>query len=400
MNSPQSFTLEDARRAMIAVLSDPDFNTLPPHPAILTMVEAALQSPRTLLYLLKGREGAALPAEPWRKLIERCLRVTVGHPDRPALVDYLTNHPGLPAFDRSLLAGNPSIQFSDSQGRALDRLEGMARLYFSQSFAGRRIQPRLIPLLAGPSGAGKSWLVRTFAEKNGWPFCRLTYGNWRPRGARSQPDTYTELADFLNRHEEAVIQLDEIDKAGDFANGEWTAAILLEILAVLDRILYEGAAEGTPLAVARTRLQRSVFLVATGTWQSVWTGAAAKVIGFGATPGPVDGRIRKTNAIPEELLNRLNGDILFIAPPSEAELRRMAEADGLVAQAAALGVQIDFQAGAATGLGMRWLESMAADLALKAESCAPALPSLESETPERTGASPPRSTTCSSPRTK
>ena len=383
MNSPKDFTLEDARRAMIAVLSDPGFNTLPPHPAILTMVEAALQSPRTLLYLLKGREGTILPAEPWRKLIERCLRVTVGHPDRPALVDYLQNHPGLPAFDRSLLTGNPFIQFSDSQGRALDRLEGMARLYFSQSFTGRRIQPRLIPLLAGPSGAGKSWLVRTFAEKNGWPFCRLTYGNWRPRGARSQPDTYTELADFLNRNEEAVVQLDEIDKAGDFANGEWTAAILLETLSVLDRNLYEDSAEGTHLTVARTRLQRSVFLVATGTWQGVWTGAAAKTIGFGAAPGPPDGRIRKTGAIPEELLNRLNSDILFIAPPSAEELRRMAEADGLVAQAAALGVKIDFEAGAATGLGMRWLESVAADLALKVEGYAPAVTPFESETPER-----------------
>jgi hypothetical protein len=96
--------------------------------------------------------------------------------------------------------------------------------------------------------------------------------------------------------------------------------------------------------------------VATGTWQGIWTGAAAKAIGFGAAPGPVDGRIRKAGAIPEEVLNRLHSDILFIAPPNAAELRRMAEADGLLAQAEALGV--------------RWLESVAADLALKAEDCA------------------------------
>jgi hypothetical protein len=260
-----------------------------------------------------------------------------------------------------LFPKKPVDQLTASQSAAWDRLEALSDIFFSDESRKGTIRPRLIPLLIGPSGAGKSWLVRAFGEATRRPVLRINARDWRPKAARAEPSTYNLVKAFVARNEHGIIHLDELDKAtsGHAPDSEWTSISAIEIYDFLDgRMLTDSPNHNA-------RFESGMFLVGSGTWQDAWRGPAATPMGFGGQAGSIVDRVRAMKSIPEELLFRFNGDPLLIAAPQAAELARLAETDGLCALARELGERIDFGAGEQSGLGVRWLEMISADLYIK-----------------------------------
>jgi hypothetical protein len=71
-----------------------------------------------------------------------------------------------------------------AQTAAADRMEKLARLYFSGLAIDSPIRPRLWPLLTGPTGAGKNHLARLVAGRLRARYLRLSYGDWIVQGSR------------------------------------------------------------------------------------------------------------------------------------------------------------------------------------------------------------------------
>lgn len=248
--------------------------------------------------------------------------------------------------------------FSPSQQQAWEYLHRTADIFFDGAWHRQRITPSFNVLLAAPSGAGKSFLVNTFAATRDLPLMRLAYSQWVPGGARKQPDTITQLRDFVLKHERSCLFLDELDKAGPGETvSEWGAGVAGEVYATLDRVLFESASAEKPdvRSGLNFRLRRTVFIIAAGTWQSVFRHAGRQV-GFGEKPrfeaGPA---IAAAQRIPEELLRRFGGQPLVLEPPGATELHQICREEGLDIAASQVGLNLDYQAAAESGAGMRWL---------------------------------------------
>ena len=78
----------------------------------------------------------------------------------------------------------PQILLTHAQTAAADRMEKLARLYFSGLAIDSPIRPRLWPLLTGPTGAGKNHLARLVAGRLRARYLRLSYGDWIVQGSR------------------------------------------------------------------------------------------------------------------------------------------------------------------------------------------------------------------------
>ncbi len=248
------------------------------------------------------------------------------------------------------------IVLSAVQQQVLNELSSMAAVYFDRGWAGFGIQPRIQPLIAAPSGSGKSFLVRTFAEAQGLPMLRLSYAEWLPRGARARQDTATRIHEFLQGHERCVLFVDELDKMQAYPS-DWSSSILTEVFLLLDRTLFQvgfSSDAAVDRLVAR-RLAEGVFMVGGGAWQAVWNDYA-RPLGFGATQGDAASDIAAARQIPDELLRRFGGTPLILPPATAADLRLLAQADGLEQMAARFGMALNYDAGAASNRGIRWLE--------------------------------------------
>lgn len=206
------------------------------------------------------------------------------------------------------------IILSDSQLTLLKSLRAFWRLKQD----GRRIagyDPRPIPLIAGPSGSGKTALVRYFAQKEKLPMKDFNVGTWLVSGAKAEPPSLREIAEFMRENQRGVLFIDEIDKL--YGNTDWTRHVQQEIFALLDART-DSFPEWEP--ELREKLVKDFFIVGAGTWQSEYS-VRRRSLGFGATPPEHSWEIdvNQQKEIPEELLMRFNAEVLYLQPLKKDE---------------------------------------------------------------------------------
>lgn len=221
-----------------------------------------------------------------------------------------------------------------SQSRVLHLLEGFWKLQTrAREVAG--LLPRRHPLITGPSGVGKTFLVRLLAARHGLAFMDFNVSNWLVNGAFQKPHTEQMLAEFVARHEQGIIFIDEVDKIHD--SQDWTRHVQQEVFAVLD-----GRMNSFPHWNERLRrkLVSRFLIVGAGTWQQ-WQPDRHRQIGFrpesqwnlrevtpsssdslsSATDEPPLMDLNSQKEIPEELLFRFNARVVRIEPMDFSELR-------------------------------------------------------------------------------
>lgn len=329
---------------------------------------ACAEAPAALRRMIELRPVTAKNAHQYSEFLERALPNWNSDELEREFLDWLERRTSERAVletieFRRLCFRRPKqeLLLSPSQQGAWEHLHRLADLYFSDTWHRQRIAPNFNVLLAAPSGAGKSFLVGAFAAARGLPLMRLTYSQWIVQGARRQPDTVGTLAAFVARHEQCVLFIDEVDKAGTGESlTDWAAAVAGEVYLTLDRTIFDGRMEGTDKErqLLSARLRRNVMIVVAGTWQWVFRGAGRKV-GFA---GPADfdpaAAIARAHSIPEELLRRVGGNPVFLQPPSADDLRAMCKAEALDTMARQVGLKVDFEQAVESGDAMRWLSSL------------------------------------------
>lgn len=277
------------------------------------------------------------------------------------------------------IAKAPEPTFHRSQRKVWERCVDLGRLHFSGATTGHPLKPRTFPFLLGSTGVGKSHLCREVAKSLGAHFLPLTFGRWLPFGSRESRPTMFNVLDAIEQHERVCVFLDELDKAfGPDDSGSWTKSVLNEVFALLDRQLpieefarYQNKvtknSKAEPTGIDPDRL----WIIGCGTWQDL-TGSqkTSKTIGFhGGDQSPITttdivAQVRKSKAIPAELLARFHAEPMLLTYPASDEIPELMAAYGLDRLAAEAGVnlasvKIDFSLG-----GMRIFEALAADLML------------------------------------
>ena len=270
---------------------------------------------------------------------------------------------------------------TESQLHVLSQLTKAAQLFFSQNFGGLSVRPRLTPLVVGPTGSGKTTLVRRCAEDQKAAFLRVTFGDWLPRGAREGAGAQTLFAIMreLENAEQLVLQLDELDKCREDFGNSWARSVANETWNLLDGILPVAdylRTTGEPVTSERMqeferKIRTRLFIVGTGTWQAVFAAEGRPKAGFNLAPeappneAEFAARIRRTQAIPDELLARFAADLLILRYPiSVQEKQALLDGFGLTALAGSLGETIDPATLDLSGMGMRKFESIATRLLL------------------------------------
>jgi len=211
------------------------------------------------------------------------------------------------------------LQF-EQQRRAFERIERLAKIFFSRSWINLPVTPRLIPLICGPTGAGKTQIVKALAASMDLPLLRLTYADWVPRSYRGEP-TVPIILRFMANNARGIIHIDEIDKMtpskGDQAFND---TIKIEVFNLLDRLIYPlGAPEKA----------HDFMIVASGTWQNLWEERTKSPIGFISNAGIGESNgvtIAQQTTIPPELMNRFNRELIGLQYPSGSEVVAAAEA--------------------------------------------------------------------------
>jgi len=252
------------------------------------------------------------------------------------------------------------IRLSDSQSELLKPLRALWRMKQD----GRRVagyDPRPIPLIVGPSGSGKTALVRYFAETEQLPMKDFNVGTWLVSGAKAEPPTLSEVADFLHEQKCGILFIDEVDKL--YGNTDWTRHVQQEIYAVLDART-DSFPDWDP--ALREKLIRNFFIVGAGTWQSQYA-CHRRSLGFGATaPDHAwELKVEQQTEIPEELLMRFNADVLYLQPLTKNEFaERICDIHTDLRLLEPSGDRLERLANAAVESGRhnRWLEAYASRL--------------------------------------
>ena len=270
---------------------------------------------------------------------------------------------------------------TDSQRQVFEALTLYGETFFAREFRALKIKPRLFPLIVGPTGAGKSFLVRKAAAELDSHYLRLTFGDWLPRGVRPDSGGQTAFTIISAALEEGrvLLHIDELDKMREDFEHHWTRAVANDVWNVLDGNLpvrdyfKVQRQDATPeqVADAEAQLRKKLWIVGSGTWQSVFEQESRSPMGFGSASvaefkaEAASEKIRSAKTIPEELLARFSSNLLFVRyPASDVEKQSLLEECGLLALAKQLGrhvgpTDLDFNRG-----GMRRLETLAADLLL------------------------------------
>lgn len=135
--------------------------------------------------------------------------------------------------------------------------------------------------------------------------------------------TVWQILDQLRRHERLCLHLDELDKFNDLQQSGWSAAIASDLWNFLDgrlnliAYLKRLETDGQPLVPEtwlEQRLRRSLWIVGSGTWQEVFRGRSAAVLGFQRSAPPAVDAVDIAHAehISPELLHRFNSDLLIL----------------------------------------------------------------------------------------
>jgi len=224
------------------------------------------------------------------------------------------------------------LKFFRSQKQSLRRLIAHYKAALnSKSVDGFRIKPA--SLLIGPSGTGKSFIAQALAANVKAPALYLSLGNWTPIGSKGAGDnnensTAATILSFIDRHLPAiergtppVIFIDEADKFStqeNAGNSNWTNIVFNELLRMIDGKWKEFGIEANAMTMAY--LKTCYFL------------SRARSKRPGAKTGSLDfveqlekngldwSDLQSTNAMPDELLNRIGSTIISIKPPGVDEL--------------------------------------------------------------------------------
>ena len=142
-----------------------------------------------------------------------------------------------------------------------------------------------------------------------------------------------------------------------------------EALDLLDGTIPQTSKDAPWNPKTLAKLRNSFLIIGSGTWQSIWSQPDREGLGFGAPVARPNKalQIRKSDAIPEELLRRFHSDLILIDPPTEKDFCEAAENFGLTALAAKIGYKLDFAEAVASGYGARWLEGQFTKLLLLAD---------------------------------
>jgi len=255
-------------------------------------------------------------------------------------------------------AGRPLLH--SAQASCLAQMMQMADVFLNGDWRedGIGIAPRLCPLVVGPSGCGKTHLALLLGIQLKMEVQRLSYGEWLVTGARAEPATLETISKFVSKHPKGIIYIDELDKCRAGFSTDWSSSMMQELFGLIDGTVSVGAWTKN----LREKLKTKFFIIGSGTWQEIWT--QEKRVGFGGGDplgfdhAAVSERIVTQRLIPEELLLRFNGQPLLLPPLAATELRRMAVESGLDASAQTVGLVPDYDAGARSRKGMRWLEEI------------------------------------------
>lgn len=361
-----------------AVLTDPNLGDAHSREISDELFLLCSQSPAALRRLIQLKPISERTARWYHALLEEVLpNWTADSVERPFLdwIERRTRDAGILQLIefRRMCHRLPTreLLLSPSQREAWEQLHRMADIYFADAWHRYRIAPNFNVLIAGQSGTGKSFLASTFAASRRLPILKLAYSQWIVQGARRQPDTVAQLAEFISTHEHSCIYIDELDKAGTGEDlTEWGSSVAGDVYAMLDRTLFDSWTNGdeSKRRSLSDRLRRSVFIITSGTWQKEFRNAGRRV-GFGKY-APLDPAvtIAESKRIPEELLRRVGGQPLFLASPSASELRELSRADGLESGAKAVGLNLDYEDAAVSGDAMRWIGNMRLQVDLRRHS--------------------------------
>lgn len=275
-----------------------------------------------------------------------------------------------------------SEELTQSQIKAYRRISAMARAYFARPDFACTVEPRLMPLCIGPTGTGKTSLMRRVAKENRATFLRTSAGEWTPIGVRSVRPTVACILEALatSQSGKAVVLIDEMDKVSGATDTNWARSVLNEIYATLDRSMPIASllhGENSPkLSISveelQERVERKLFLVAAGTWQSLWSGGTT--MGFGGavstTARAVD-TIATQRIVPIELLMRFTWPPIVLSYPDQVETLALFQKTGLMRLAANLGVSLDPAQHDWSRGGFRSIESIAGELLTRAHELTP-----------------------------
>jgi hypothetical protein len=260
------------------------------------------------------------------------------------------------------------MKLTKSQTKASHALKKMWALKCARISEVGGITNRTTPLIVGPSGTGKSALVNHFCRSLSIPMITLTPGTWIVVGAKAEPPTTKQLANFLRNYDQGVIFLDEVNKLrNNHLENPWMMSVFNEILALLDG---DDRLVGADLTSELIRKMKSRFMiVGAGAWQDEWNACRpTAVLGFGGKSGGGDideeifqQQVRGQHSIlPDELLFRFNERFIFLLPlDRQAIAQRIqnmrAEQKAKKLSAAKLDALVD--EAYTSGRSMRWLES-------------------------------------------
>lgn len=226
--------------------------------------------------------------------------------------------PPVPPSPQSLFPPPRPVLLAPSQEKAFAQLRALGSVFFSTSWHGLPIQPRLTPLVVGPSGTGKSFLAQFLAKIFSAAFLRVSYGEWIPLGARSSPYTHAfdRIHRLLSENHRAVIFIDELEKMRVDRAQEWSNCIMQELFLLLDRSpsITSQHSSWEPRAIQTLRF--NTLIVGAGTWQEMWVSprraAFSDEPAEEESPAEIARRIEASGRIPEELLKRFDGQFILI----------------------------------------------------------------------------------------
>jgi len=272
----------------------------------------------------------------------------------------------------------PVPTFHHSQRRVWERCVELGQLHFGGAANAHLLKPRTFPFLVGATGVGKSHLCREVAKALNAHFVPLSFGRWLPSGSREGAPTMYSILSYIQDHERVCVFLDELDKAfSPDSSGSWERSVMNEVFALLDRQLpcdefarHQSKNSGRAAIAAGTLDPNRLWIIGCGTWNSLTqpqqTNKNIGFLGMGQKPTSSDviSEVRRSKAIPAELLARFHSEPMLLTYPAPEEIPELLKSYGIDRLAAEAGVdlatvKIDFSLG-----GMRILEALAADLLL------------------------------------
>ena len=213
-----------------------------------------------------------------------------------------------------------SASLSPSQKHAADELRILICAKQSQNSV-CSIRPHFHILVIGPAGAGKTHAIRAAAQALSLPVLEMSLGSWMPAGSRTSHPTQLKLAKFVRKYRTGLVFIDEADKLRPKHSlaGDWTRYLLDEVMTLLDGRVAEWEGWNENLAGKF----RNFHIVLAGAWQEAYAAAYVphRALGGSWCNLSIADTFLDDNWLPEELLYRICGHVIEVAPPGLSELR-------------------------------------------------------------------------------